>query len=189
MAESTVNDRRTSADDKIIAATLETLREKGPLAVTVERVAAVSGVARTTIYRRYADRGEMLAAALRGIGVPGAPVHPQLTCEDRLRWLIGTAGSLVVDGIGMGGVAALITDADGVFTHAFRDIVEMHHATIREALVGQQGTELAPGVSTSMLIDAVVGGLVAEYARRGAISGDWRDRMFNLYVLLVVDPG
>ena len=51
-------------DERITAAALELLRAKGPKAVTVEAVAARADVAKTTIYRRYRDRQEMLAAAL-----------------------------------------------------------------------------------------------------------------------------
>ena len=55
---------RREVDAKIAAATLEVLRTRGPRAVTVEAVTAHSGIAKTTIYRRYSDRRDMLAAAL-----------------------------------------------------------------------------------------------------------------------------
>ena len=53
-----------SRDQRITAAALELLRTKGPKAVTVEAVAARADVAKTTIYRRYRDRQQMLTAAL-----------------------------------------------------------------------------------------------------------------------------
>jgi AcrR family transcriptional regulator len=43
---------------------LALLREGGPAAVTMEGVATHAGVAKTSIYRRYRNRGELLTAVL-----------------------------------------------------------------------------------------------------------------------------
>ncbi|WP_254707578.1 TetR/AcrR family transcriptional regulator [Rhodococcus pyridinivorans] len=50
----------TSPEQRIADTVLLLLRTKGPKAVTIEAVANVAGMARTTIYRRYRDRSEML---------------------------------------------------------------------------------------------------------------------------------
>ena len=57
--------RRAETEERILAAASDLLREQGPEAVNVAAVAARSGIARTTIYRRYRDRLELLQAALR----------------------------------------------------------------------------------------------------------------------------
>ena len=64
MPKSTQLPSRKTVDDRIVAATTEILRDRGPLAVTVEAVAAASGVAKTTIYRRYEDRDALVRAAI-----------------------------------------------------------------------------------------------------------------------------
>ena len=56
--------RRAETDRNIGEAALRLLHEAGPSGVTVEAVAAESGVAKTTIYRRHADRESVLRAAL-----------------------------------------------------------------------------------------------------------------------------
>src|SRR3954470_13356031 len=63
--------RRGRSDERISQATLRLLQEGGPQAVTVEGVASLSGVAKTTIYRRFANRREMLQSAL--VGLTDAP--------------------------------------------------------------------------------------------------------------------
>ena len=55
--------RDPHTDELITQATLDLLRERGPSAVHVDAVAARSGVARTTIYRRYSDREALIRAA------------------------------------------------------------------------------------------------------------------------------
>ena len=47
--------RRRKTDERIAAAVMLLLRENGPDAVTMDAVTSVSGVAKTTLYRRYSD--------------------------------------------------------------------------------------------------------------------------------------
>lgn len=51
-----------SKDREILAAGRTLLFERGPQAVTMEAVAREAGVAKPTLYRRYANRDELLAA-------------------------------------------------------------------------------------------------------------------------------
>ena len=64
--------------------------DRGPRAVTVEAVAAHSGIAKTTIYRRHANRRDMLSSALSRVASP-TPLDPQTKAPDRLRWVIDHA--------------------------------------------------------------------------------------------------
>ena len=114
--------QRQDVDDGIADATLALLRTKGPRSVTVESVAARSGIAKTTIYRRYRDRRDMLSAALSRVTTP-EPLAVQADAPDRLRWLIKEAVKTVEVGIGFGGLAALLTDEDPAFTKLFRRIL------------------------------------------------------------------
>lgn len=63
MHPTTGRPRSTAADEAIRTATLELLAE-GPEAVTFEGVALRAGVAKTTVYRRYRTRGELLFRTL-----------------------------------------------------------------------------------------------------------------------------
>jgi AcrR family transcriptional regulator len=56
--------RAGRADRAILAATRELLAEGGVSELTVERVAARSGVAKTTIYRRFSGKHELAMAVL-----------------------------------------------------------------------------------------------------------------------------
>ena len=56
--------RSAEADQAILQAALELLAEDGYRALTMERVRERSGVGKATIYRRYASKQELVAAAI-----------------------------------------------------------------------------------------------------------------------------
>lgn len=173
---------------KIIEAALELLRTRGPSGVTIEAVAAHSGVARTTIYRRHRNRDEMLTAALVAVGTPPAP-DEELSGEQRLRWVVRHAASMVSDGIGFGGMAALITDADPAFTEIFRTVLSTHRADLARVIDdGKSRGLVASTVEPDTFIDGVVGSLVAEKARSGTVGEDWEDRVVAMYAPIVLAP-
>jgi AcrR family transcriptional regulator len=57
--------RLASTDDSILRATLELLRAGGPGQVTIDAVAANSGSAKSTIYRRWPSLDDLIVDALR----------------------------------------------------------------------------------------------------------------------------
>jgi AcrR family transcriptional regulator len=57
--------RRPSTDEKILRATLELLQKGGPNEITIDAIAARSGSAKTTIYRRWPNLENLLVDALR----------------------------------------------------------------------------------------------------------------------------
>ena len=56
--------RDPSADRAILQAALKLLTDQGYAGMSVERVASEAGVGKTTIYRRYASKEELAAAAV-----------------------------------------------------------------------------------------------------------------------------
>jgi AcrR family transcriptional regulator len=56
--------RREGADEEILRATRELLAENGYAAFNVDLLAARTGIAKTTIYRRWPAKGALVAAAI-----------------------------------------------------------------------------------------------------------------------------
>jgi AcrR family transcriptional regulator len=60
--------RREGADEEILAVARELLRERGYGAFTVDTIAERTGIAKTTIYRRWPSKGALVAAAIAPAG-------------------------------------------------------------------------------------------------------------------------
>ena len=65
--------RSEEAHEAILNATVELLAEHGLKGLTIEAVAARAGVGKTTIYRRWDTKNELVAEALARLRPPGAP--------------------------------------------------------------------------------------------------------------------
>ncbi|WP_029113471.1 TetR/AcrR family transcriptional regulator [Mycobacterium sp. URHB0044] len=173
--------QRQDVDDAIADATLALLRTKGPRSVTVEAVAARSGVAKTTIYRRHRDRREMLSVALARTTTP-EPLAAQADAADALRWLIREAVKAIEVGIGFGGFAAMLTDDDPDFTKLFRRILAKQRAELESVIdAGKADGSFRPDIDPATLIDGVVGAHIAERARTGRVATGWESRLFDLF--------
>jgi AcrR family transcriptional regulator len=59
-----------SSDSVILTTTLDVLAERGYERLTLDEVAARTGKAKTTLYRRWATKEELVLAALRAAGRP-----------------------------------------------------------------------------------------------------------------------
>lgn len=171
---------RSAADHRISAATLDLLRERGPRAVTVEAVAATSGVAKTTIYRRFSDRGAMLRSALAPLAALDQ-VAPDGPIVDRIRWVVTHSLDTIDDGIGFGGIAALLIDDDPEFTNLFREMLAQQRVHLNEVIrVGIADGQVRPGIDPDIFLDAVVGTYIAERARTGRRLTGIADRTLDL---------
>ncbi len=78
----------------MLAATLEMLREVGLGGLTIEGIAARSGVAKTTIYRHWAGRGELAFQSIESI--MDTPRHAR---TDSLRNDLLSALTMLVDAL------------------------------------------------------------------------------------------
>lgn len=60
--------RRAKSRARVLVSAVELLRAEGLPGLTIEAVAAHSGVAKSTIYRQFADREELHLAAVHSVG-------------------------------------------------------------------------------------------------------------------------
>lgn len=167
--------RQQPTERRIAEGTLALLRSKGPTAVTIEAVSTMTGMARTTIYRRYKDRNEMLAAAVEPIAAPDAPA-PRSDPAALLLWLVEQSLRSVDPGIGLGGIAALLTDADPEFTELIRSVLVRHRASLAQVVRERMASgEVRGDLEVEVFLDSIIGAYFAEQARTGTVADGWAE--------------
>lgn len=165
--------RRAETDEKLMGAALELLREKGPAAVTIDGVAVRSGVARTTIYRRFASRRELIAAAIEP--VVDRPLPPDdLSLEAKLRWELDQVRDLFDSGLGKGALGAILDDADPEFTGPLRRALERRLEPLRGQIEADMDAgRVARQVDPDVVVDLLLGAYLGEVLRHGEPREAW----------------
>lgn len=80
-----VNARVVRSRESVLAAARQLLLEGGPPAITVDAVAARSGVAKSTLYRHWATRDELVIDVFQSVAPPLVEPDPALPAADALR--------------------------------------------------------------------------------------------------------
>lgn len=152
---------RISVDGAVFAATLTTVDDLGYARATVERIAAEAGIAKTTIYRRWPSKGELIVdCLLDAFGpVPVAGDSPAEQIGSAIRWI---AAKISQPGIG-DAFAGVFSDA--VSDPDLREILatrfqEPYRLALQRALGESQQRVL-------FLIDVVVGTLLHRMGMTG----------------------
>jgi len=171
--------RRAETDAALMGATVELMREKGPMGVTVEAVSARSGVARTTIYRRYDNRRELIEAAIDPV-VERALPPLDLSLAAKVRWVLEQVEDLF-DRLGAGTVAAIIGDSDPEFTGALRDALERQVIALRMQIQSEiDNGHVGADVDPDALVGLLLGAYLSEVLRHGAPRAGWVEGAVDL---------
>jgi AcrR family transcriptional regulator len=172
--------RSTEVDARLINAALELLRQGGPTAVSVEAIAARSGAAKTTIYRRYRDRDDLLRAAI-GSAVTPPDQPPVEDIRGRLTWALGQVHAILGEVLGRGGVAALLDDREPACTTLVRDLLTPYTTALAgliedDTAAGRLRSDLDADAAVSLMLGSYLG----ELLRHGTVGADWIPRCVDL---------
>jgi AcrR family transcriptional regulator len=88
--------RRAGADEQILAAAVELLRAGGFRPFTIDAVSERTGIAKTTIYRRWPSKGALVAAAIAPLAEP-VEGEDLLARTEELLALLGEPDGEIVD--------------------------------------------------------------------------------------------
>jgi AcrR family transcriptional regulator len=181
--------RQADVDERLTEAVLALLREGGPSAVTVEGVATRAGVAKTSIYRRHANRAELLTSVLASaIGVPDLPVGG--TVRDKIRSALEQAWRQMGDVLGPGGLAAIVGNTDPEFTDLFRAELRPYDQALVARIRQDVGDGvLRPDLDEEGVVSLMLGAYLGELVRHGRVSPDWMDRSLELIWAIMAPPG
>jgi AcrR family transcriptional regulator len=158
--------------------------------VTIEAIAAESGVAKTTIYRRHADREAVLRAALEAAMTPPGEA-PGDTPREKIRWALDDAWRQTSEVLGRGGLSALVADARPHFSELFRSVLTPYADAIADLIRADvaAGT-LRADVDADVVVSLLFGAHLGELVRRGRVSTGFGDKCVDLiWAALVRDGG
>ena len=180
--------RQAETGERLLSAAAELLREKGPAGVTVEGVSARSGVARTTIYRRYDTRRQLIAAVIDPlVDRPLPPVD--LPVEDKVRWVLDQVAGLLEDGLGRGAVAAIVADTDPEFTLALRAALDRGLEPLRRQIqTDVDSVGVAADTDPDAVINLLFGAYLGEVLRHGTPRAGWAESTIALVAGALVRP-
>lgn len=155
----------------VLAATLDLLAERGIAGTTVEAVAERSGVARTTIYRQWADQAALVRDAFAAtLTEPGRPETGVL--RDDLDVLVGGLCRAVADGPAASIMPALIDAAerDPAFAELHRSEALARQRVVREVVAEAVDRGELPAETDPRLVLDLLAGPV--FHRRWVTRGD-----------------
>jgi AcrR family transcriptional regulator len=157
----------------VLAATLALLRAGGPSQVNMQAVSARSGVAKTSIYRRYPGREDLLRAAISSAVKP--PAHaPVEGVRERLSWGLSEMRAVIDEVLGPGGVASLIDDREPEFTRLVRGLLEPYAAALAKLVADDIAAGLLRrDLDADALVSIMVGAYLGEVVRYGRVRDEW----------------
>lgn len=178
--------RLEETDHRINRAVLDLLHEHGTRAVSIDAVAARSGVARTTIYRRYRNRSELTAAALSHL-IEGPVSPPDLPLQQKLRWVLEQIDHLI-EALGSGGVGAVLDDSDPEFTAVVRGLISDRLDALQGAIAADvESGRLGPALDAQSVMGLLFGAVLGEVVRFGQARAGSLDRTADLLARAAVD--
>lgn len=159
--EAAVDPRVTKSRARVLASAVEILREEGLAGLTIEAVAARSGVAKTTIYRQFSDRDELHFGALQSVAcAPELPFTDDVV-SDVVTFCSGL-NRILRDGVAGAVLASAIDGAErseslAALTHEFG--VQRRFGLTSRLRAAQKAGELAADADLDLLISQLVGPL------------------------------
>ena len=177
-AESHVADLN-SVDRRIEEAALEILRNRGPVAVSIEAVALASGVAKTTIYRRHRNREALLRAVIDSVA-ERIEVPASLSAYETFRWFLVHARESIEHIVGRGAVAAIMLNDDPEFAALLHERIRANTKPLRDNLRARSiAGELRHDLDIELVMSLLLGTFIAESIRGSTTADGWADSVLG----------
>jgi AcrR family transcriptional regulator len=143
-------------------------------------------VARTTIYRRYRSRSELMDAILKELIDP-APLAPDLPVSEKLRWVLDRISDILANRLGPGATGAVISNSDPEFTAAVRARLAERLSLLADLMtVDVEAGRLQARTDPDAVLGVLVGAYLAEVLRFGSPRDGWTDRAIELLTPAVI---
>jgi len=158
--------RNLAANRQILDAVRALLAERGYSALTIEGVAARAGVAKSTVYRRWTTKADLVVDAVVDTLAPLFDAHPGASPQDLLRALVDALGRPEARAAFLAVISEAAVDpvvrerAEHLLIDPSRRLVERCSATV--------ASTVASTVDPDLLFDVVAGAVIHRVLVRGA---------------------
>jgi AcrR family transcriptional regulator len=177
--------RSTDIDKSVIDATLEVLLEGGVNGLSIDAVATRAGVARTTVYRRWKSKDQLIIDAVETLYAPVEVLPGHSLREDLFTFMAATRATF--DGSVAGRLLPrlLIDDIDATCIEGIRDrVIAPRRALLmsRLELAVAEG-EVIADADLDVVADLIVGPLIWRFMTRrlyGTVDADYGARLIDI---------
>jgi len=167
--------RDPGVDRAIVRATLRALAEQGYRGMSVEGVAAAAGVGKTTIYRRYPSKEELVVAALSTIRQAAEPLPDTGSLRTDLAGMMTQAHRILARGFSLMGAVLVEEGRNPELLELVRErILRPRRKEVMTMLkrAADRG-EIRPGVDPEAAVHAIVGSMFVRRLLAISPSEEW----------------
>jgi AcrR family transcriptional regulator len=167
------------ADRAILETARRQLAERGYAGMSIAGIAEGARVGRPTVYRRYRDKADIVAAAIAYIPAPGEPPDTGSARSDMRALLEGAARSIDLSLVG----TLLVEERrHPELMERFRERTLRPYArVVAEALAqGQRRGEVRADLDSVLAAEVVLGAFLQHHLLHGRPTGDWADEVLRL---------
>ncbi len=180
--------RSAEADAAITRATLRILADVGYEGLSIEGVAAAAGVGKTTVYRRYRSKAELVLATMtqvdRDAGPPPRDALGSISgTREALRFMIRGAAVIISTPGVLPALSNLIAGpgqdtelAPAIRGQVFGPNIDLLRGRIE---AGIDEGEVRPDAAADAAIDAAFGALIARSLRGGVLDEAWQEEVLD----------
>jgi AcrR family transcriptional regulator len=160
--------RSAAADQAILDTAIRLLAEQGYDAMSIEGVAAAAGVGKTTIYRRYPNKRDLVVAALGSVAaIPPEHLDSGNALDDILALIRETLDVMRRTGVGfsMAGTFLVKERDEPMLLALFRERVLWPRFELGARILrrGMERGELRPDIDPEVVLPILVGSTFARH--------------------------
>lgn len=167
--------RDPGANEAILAATFAQLLEVGYGGLSIEAVAAAAGVGKTTIYRRWPSKRDLVVAAL-GTETTFAPPRLDVDVRTALRMLVRQAIATLIDSGAIRILGSLLVEEqrEPGLLDAFRERILGPRRGMIEAMLrsGIERGEIRPDIDPLVVTEMIAGAVFGHHAILGLTADE-----------------
>jgi AcrR family transcriptional regulator len=174
--------RSTAADAAILDAVLRLLASEGYGGLTMEGVAAAAGVGKTTVYRRYSSKPDMVTAAIANLTDDDDVPDSGDTRADVLEMLRRfVAARQRKQSMRLLGTLFLERERNPELLRLFRErVIEPRRSRLLAVLDrGRERGDLRPGLDAGLVAEMMIGAYFARMLNGLPFPRDWPERVVS----------